>query len=214
MNRVELLAELRNTIGDTIRPYAWTDTRLILWLSEGQDKFCKKTGFWTDKITYTLTTVLDQQDYALDSRIISVRSAWIGDRQLIDGEGLSISDADFVDFDPQEPVHYRTDLATGYITFFEPVLADLTVALRVHRRSLEPFTTSRTDPELPEEFQLAMVEYAAYKAYGDNARETQDGQKASDHMANFRVYCKDGSQTYRRLTGDYVTVVPNTLYVV
>ena len=39
MTRAELLEETRHVVGDTLPPYAWSDTRLMMWLSEGQDTF-------------------------------------------------------------------------------------------------------------------------------------------------------------------------------
>lgn len=214
MTKTELITELRSVVDDTRAPYAWSNLRLALWLAEGQDKFCAKTGFWSDKTTYSITTATDQQDYAIDPRIISIRSIWDGTRQLIDGEGLTFSDMDFADASPQRPTHYRTDLETGLITILEPVIADIVLSLRVHRKSKVALNASNGAPEIPEEFQLALVEYAAYKAFGDHDRELQDPVKAGDHLNNFKAYCKDGARAYRRLTGEYIDVVPNQLYVV
>ena len=220
MTRTELLNEVRASIADTVAPYAWTDTRLMAWLSEGQDKFCERTGFWADKSTYTITTVLNQQDYPVSSRIISVRSIWDGTRQLIDGAGKTFSKADFADLTTQSPVHYRMDAETGSVTFFEPVTAGVILSLSVHRRSRialnhrDAGSQFDAEPEIPEKFHLAPVEYAAYKAFGDHDRELQDPVKAADHLANFKLYCKDGAKAYRRISGEYSDVVPNTLYVV
>lgn len=220
MIRTELLSEVRVSTNDTIAPYAWTDTRFMAWISEGQDKFCEKTGFWADKSTYTITTVLGQQDYPVSSRIISVRSIWDGTRPLIDGVGKTFSEADFADLTTQRPVHYRMDAETESVTFFEPVLAGIVLSLRVHRRSRialnhrDAGSQFDAEPEIPEQFHLALVEYAAYKAFGDHDRELQDPVKAADHLKNFERYVKDGSKAYRRISGEYSDVVPNPLYVV
>lgn len=214
MTLTELLEETRAAVDDTIQPYSWSDTRLTSWLSEGQDKFCERTGYFSDKVTYFVTTILGQQDYAIDPRIVSLRSVWDGNRQLIDAAGKTFSDADFLDTQIQSPVHYRTDLQTGFITFFEPVTAGIILTLRVHRRSKVALNVAGAQPEIPEEFQLALTEYAAYKAFGDHDKELQDPVKARDHYENFKVYIKDGSRSYRRLTGEYIDVAPNPLYVV
>jgi len=220
VTRTELLEELRGVVDDTCSPYAWSDLRLMAWLSEGQDKFCEQSGFWADKNTFSVVTVLGQQDYAIDPRIIAVRSIWDGARQLIDGVGKTFSDADFADNAPQSPVHYRTDLETGYVTLIEPVLAGVTLNLRVHRRSLVALNHKDangdydTEPAIPEQFRLSLVEYSAYKAFGDHDRELQDPVKAGDHLQNFKGYVRDGKTAYRRLTGEYTDGVPNSLYVV
>jgi hypothetical protein len=221
MTRTELLEELRFVVDDSIGPRcAWSDTRLMMWLSEGQDKFCEQSGFWVDKTTYSILTVLGQQDYDIDSRIIAIRSIWDGTRQLIDGAGKTFSDADFADNAAQSPIHYRTDLQTEYVTFLEPVAAGITLSLRVHRRSTVALNHKDangeydTELQIPEEFHLAVVEYAASKAFGDHDRELQDPVKADDHLQNFEDYVRAGKTAYRRLTGGYVDVVPNPLYVV
>lgn len=308
MTRAELLEETRQVVGDTLSPYAWSDSRLVAWLSEGQDTLCRMTGFWQDATSFTLTTVLDQLDYTLPDRIISIKSVWDGDRQLIDGTGKTFSETDFSDTTAQRPLHYRMSKETGKLTLFEPPLAGITLTLRVHRKSLSPltrksstitlsgtfhagdtvvvavngtvfsytaqvadatlagvaaqlgallaadttltvsvsgqsvsvafvdaarsaFTTAsvsgtgatiavtvsnnyEADPEIPEELHNALIEYAAYKAFGEHDRELQDHIKARDHYANFMLYVKRGMSMHRALTGDYPDVVPNTLYVI
>ena len=308
MTRAELLEETRQVVGDTLSPYAWSDSRLVAWLSEGQDTFCRLTGFWQDSSTYTLTTVLDQTDYTLPGQIISVKSVWDGNRQLIDGIGKTFSETDFSDSTAQRPLHYRMGKETGKLTLFEPPTAGVVLTLRVHRKSLSPltrksstitlggtfhagdtllvtinsnlfsytvqagdinlagaatslgafiaadtafsvvvsgqsvsiasadaavstYTTAQvtgggatigvtvsnsysSDPEIPEEMHNALIEYAAYKAYGDHDRELQDPIKARDHYANFMFYVKRGLSMHRALTGDYPNVLPDPLYVV
>lgn len=140
MTRAELLEETRHVVGDTLPPYAWSDTRLMMWLSEGQDFFCRLTGYWQDQTSYSITTVLDQKSYTLPDRVVSIKSVWDGDRQLIDGSGKTFSDSDFSDVTAQRPLHYRLSKDTGKLTLFEPPLAGITLALRVHRRSLSPLT--------------------------------------------------------------------------
>lgn len=219
MTRAELLKETREVVRDLLVPQAWSDARLLMWLSEGQDKFCTKTGFWSDKTTYKITLVAGQQDYAIPERVIAVRSIWDGNRQLIDAAGLTFSDADFQDTSPQHPVHYRTDLETGLITFFEPVIADIILDLRVHRKSKTALNHSTqgaydAEPEIPEDFHLALVDYAAAKAFMDHDRELQDPVKSADHKRNFNQYVREGSLAYRRITGEYSDVIPNPNYVV
>lgn len=215
MTKAELLAETRSVVKDKVAPYFWSDLRLLRWLAEGQDKFCANTGFWLDKTSYTIVTVLGQQDYVFSSRIISVRSIWDGTRELVDLTGKTlISSEDFADNPTQSPVNYRTNLATRTVTFLEPVSAGVTLTLRAHRKSLVALSAATGEPEIDDDFQLAMVEYAAAKALSDHDAETQDPVKATDHMKNFKAYCKDGARAYRRLTGEYTDVVPNPLYVV
>lgn len=216
MTKAEMIAEFRFVVHDNAAPPAWSDIRVGYWLSEGQDRFCEKTGFWQDKTTFTIATILDQQDYDIDPRIVSIRSIWDGTRQLIDvtGKTYYLDEMDFSDNPSQSPVHYRTDAETGKITFFEPVLGGVTLTIRAHRRALVALSAANGQPEIPAEFHLAPIEYAAHKAFSDHDRELQDPVKASDHLKNFNAYVRDGRMAYRRLTGEYSDVVANPLYVV
>ena len=233
MLRDELLAELRSVVDDTIRPYGWSDIRLAYWLSEGQDKFCEQSGFWSDRATYTITTVLNQADYTVPERVVAVRSVWDGVNRLLDLSGAINTLANHRDFFgenysgssyasgefpagtlPSRPYRYRTDLETGILSLLEPPLAGIVLKLRVHRRSKIRFSVEGAELEIPEEFHYAPVEYAAAKAFGDHDRELQDPVKANDHLLNFKRYVKEGQRAYRRLTGEYIDVVPNQLYVV
>lgn len=234
MNRAELLAELRYVVADLVAPHAWSDLRLLHFLSEGQDKFCEQTGYWSDRSTYTITTILNQPDYTLSDRIIAVRSVWDGVSQLLDLSGgvsqRSTTSRDFFGESyggaayasgeypantlPSRPYRFRTDIETGVLTLLEPPIADVALKLRVHRRSKVALDDPTGQPEIPKQFHLALVEYGAYKAFGDHDRELQDPVKAQDHLNNFNWYVKDGKKAYRRLTGEYIDVVPNQLYVV
>lgn len=216
MNRAELLAELRSVVDDTLQPYGWSDMRLLHWLSEAQDEFCEETGFWSDTSTYKIITVLNQVDYTLSDRIIAVRSVWDGMSCLLD---LSAGSNKFQSnyppgTPPSRPYRYRTDLETGVLTLPDPPIAGVELELRVHRRSKVALSDAVGQPEIPARFHLALVEYAAYKAFGDHDRELQDPVKAADHLSNFRWYIKEGRRAHRRLTGEYADIVPNSLYVV
>ena len=233
MTRDDLITELRCVIDDTLPAYGWSDTRLINWLSEGQDKFCEKTGFWSDKSTYAVTTVLNLVTYPIPERIIAIRSVWDGVNQLYDlsgvqnfantqkdffGEnwlGSAYASGEFPEGTlPNRPYRYRTDLETGVLSLLEPPIANVVLKLRVHRRSKVSFATMGAALEIPEQFHLAVVEYGAFKAFNDHDRELQDPVKATDHLLNFNRYVKEGQLAYRRLTGEYTDVIPNPLYVV
>lgn len=214
MRKSDLLTEARTLIGDTVEPYAWSDARLLYWMSEGQDKFCEQTGFWVDSTTYTITTVAGQQVYPIPARIITVRSIWDDRRQLEDLSNAGMSTEDFADYDPQYPMHYELNSETGSITILEPCVDGVVLTIKAHRRSKVALNTTAGTVEIPEQFQLALPEYAAAKAFSDHDRELQDPVKATDHKKNFKDYVKDGKTAYRRISGEYADVVPNPLYAV
>jgi len=225
MTRLELLAELRAVLADTVGPrYGWSDDRLMNFLSEGQDKFCEQTGFWLDRSTYTIVTEADTLDYDLDPRIIEVIAARDGIRKLIEYGEESFADnndTSFADTSPQRPQFYRLDGDTGTLSLLSPPEAGIVINLRVHRYSLVAFNTKNASnqytvetPEIPSRFHLAMVEYAAAKAFGDHDRELQDPVKAGEHMKNFRQYVREGGEAFRRLTRSHTTITGTPEYVV
>lgn len=212
MTRDELLAEFREAADDSVAPYAWGDPRALHMLSEGQDKFCEETGYFTDSSTYEITTVAGVVDYDLDPRIIEVLEVWDGQRKL--GK-FSQTDRPLASTlgEPRLPQHWQADRETGKLTLNEPPLADLVLTLRVQRYSVTPFYKSG-NPEIPARFHRAMVEYAASKAFNDHDRERQDPVKAADHKANFDDYCADGRKALARREGFQPQVAPNPAYVV
>ena len=226
MTRLELLAELRSVLADTIGPrYGWSDDRLMNFLSEGQDKFCEQAGYWLDRTTYTIVTEANKLDYTLNPRIIEVIAVRDGVRKLIEyGEesfANNNTDPSFAATAPQRPQFYRLDGGTGMLSLLSPPEAGITLNLRVHRYSLVAFNTKNASnqytvetPEIPSRFHLAMVEYAAAKAFGDHDRELQDPVKAADHMRNFRRYISEGGEAFRRLTKSHTEITGTPEYVV
>ncbi|OHD23522.1 MAG: hypothetical protein A2Y38_12225 [Spirochaetes bacterium GWB1_59_5] len=207
MNRAEILAEFRERVRDKVQPYAWSDTRCFRALSLGQDQFCKDTGFFRDTATYTIATVAGTAAYAIPARVIevlkaSIAGAWLkkftGDAPLVD-EGT--------------PCAWQTDQDTGMVTLHPTPDAVYTVALHVWRKSKIAFLTSG-DPEIPDDLQLAMVEWAAFLFYSDHDREIQDPVKAADHKRTYETYVPQGKQAFRRLCAGHGTFAPNPIYLV
>jgi len=219
MTRIELVDELRHVVGDRVQPYAWADTRLLNWMAEGQDRFCEKTGYFTDKTNYTIVTEEGVQSYALSSRIIQVKSVWDGTRQLSqfieNDRPVTTTDLSTA----QRPLSWQTDQETGMITFYEPMLGGITLTLRVHRKSrlrLNNKTSGQynAEPEIPEDCHLGLVEYGAYKALMDHDRESQDPVKAGEHLAAFNDYVRLGKDMFERINGASLRVAPSPQYVV
>ena len=216
MLRADLLTELRYVIDDRVKPYYWTDARLVQWLSEGQDKFCEQTGFWTDRSSYSITTVEGQTDYPIPSdRIVEVLSVWDGWRRLevFRDRDRPYHGEEFVTATPNAPEFYQVDGETGVISLYAPPIAGVVLTLRVKRLSKVSFATDDTELEIPEQFHLATVEYAASKAFGDHDRELQDPVKAADHALNFKRYRVDGERQWRRISGEKTGVAPSLAYV-
>lgn len=219
MTQAELLAEFREKVNDKMKPYAWSDARAYRFLSLAQDQFCKDTGFFRDATTYSFSTEAGVASYPYSSRVIEILGMGCNGARLMRFFGDPLS-ATFlgVNFDPaaaslQQPAAYRTDYETGMVTLYPTPDAVYPVTMRVWRKSKLPLSSVNA-PELPEEFELGLVEYAAALAYGDHDRERQDPVKAAEHAENYKKYAREGRHAFRRLCAGSATAVPNPLYVV
>jgi len=212
MTRAEILAELREMVSDTRAPYGWSDVRLMNFLSLGQTQFCKDTGFFRDSTNYTLTTEVGVSTYLLDSEVIKVLALSYAGSTLTEDVRSSLFDSACT------PFAYRTDLDTQSLTLLAPADAVYTLDMVVWRSARVPFNHKNGNSydgalEIPEDFHLAPVEYAAYKCFGDHDRERQDPVKAADHLANFKRYTVEGKRAFRRFTSSR-GFEPNPTYLV
>ena len=236
MNKAQLLAEFRLKADDTAGPpYAWSDERIIQWISEGQDIFCERTGFWTDKSTYGFTTMAGQRDYVLDPRIIQVNEVWDGQRRLhqytegdlpryrsdsgnpLDwplspdyGDGIVQPSGMILQ---RRPDAWQTDAETEKLTLFAPPPAGIFLAMHVWRYAKVPFAVSGV-LEAPPRFHQAHVHYAVAQALNDHDRERQDLVKSADHLRIFNEGCAQGAVAFDRLNGATPRVEPSQYYVV
>lgn len=214
MTRVEMLAELREVLGDVIGTVNWSDARLLGLLSEGQDKFCEDTGYFVDLSNFTLALSTSVSVYAIPDRIIQIMDIWSGTRKLwkIDtGDKYYDDSSEFTD-PTGSPAAWQTDRETGHVTIYPtPTSAENgdILTLRVWRYSLydlagngavpESGPTPLAEPEIPSRFQRACIEWAAFKALSNHDEELQDKLKASDHRANYNQYVYDGKLALRRI---------------
>lgn len=222
MTRAELLAEARAVLADTRGPkYNWSDDRLLRWMAEGQDRFCEQTGYIRDNTSFTITTLAGTKRYAIPSfdRIIEIRDVWDGTRRLQPFSQKQRPDVEPFTQNPSRPSLYQLDLGTGYLDLYGEPEAGIVLTLEVWTASKKPLNNKTggnydAEPEIPAPFHLALVEYAAGKAYNDHGSEALDPAKALDHMAIFADYVSRGKRAYSRSTHSFPDLAPNPQYVV
>lgn len=214
MTRDEMLAELREVLGDSTGTVNWSTSRLLGLLSEGQDKFCEDTGFFSDLTSFTITLRTGVAVYDIPSRVIQVMDIWNGTTKLekvLTGESQT-GDYGYFPVTAGPPVLWRTDESTGFIKIYPTPTAveDGTILpLQVWRYSKYDLAgdgavpefgpTPPAEPEIPSRLQRACVEWAAYKALSNHDEELQDKIKAADHLSNYRLYVSDGITALRRI---------------
>jgi len=208
-----MLTELRDLINDSAVDGVWLKSTLLGYLSEGQDKFCEETGYFTDITNYKVTLSEDVVVYEITDRAIQVMSIWNGTTRL----GRILDDSVDTHREWPEtigataggvPTHWQTDQDTGFIKFTPTPTSDEdgdTLTLHLWRYSRYDLAgdgaTEGVDaePEIPSRFHRACIEWAAYKAFMHHDMEAQDPVKAADHKAAFDDYVIQGKRARRRI---------------
>lgn len=231
MTREAMLTELRDLVDESATDAKVREATLLSYLAEGQDKFCEETGYFRDIANYTLTLQTNVAVYAIPARAIQVLDIWDGTRKLGHFEERDRA-AVATDWDPAQAVSatgkpnaWQTDRTTGYVTFDKtPTAAENGTVLTLHlwrysRYALDddavpvqPSGTTTAEPEIPNRFHRACIEWAAYKVFMHHDKEIQDPVKASDHLAAFNAYVLAGKVALRRYQNLETRVGTNSAY--
>lgn len=210
MNLQELLFELRNNIlrdaSDEVTPSnngtLWTDASLINYINDGQEQFAVRSCILRDETTPAVTRITlvnGQELYDLDPRVISVMGARTDQRRLHKSTyaGLFSNSGDMTLGDvrigrPQcgYPRHFYTDRETGKIGLYpapDEKYDGQTLILRVARKPLALLkaTDTKAVPEIPSEYHLDILEWAAWRALRNHDTDAENMAKASAHKTRF-----------------------------
>lgn len=217
MTRAELLYEARFVIDDAVEPFMVSDDTLLRWLSEGQDKFCERTGYFRDASTYSVTTVADTKSYAISDRIVELHTILRADGSEVPRKRMS----DLITYAEQtgEPVFWFSDDETGKISFYPTPDAEYVYTLTCHAMPSKPLNaktngTCTEDPAIPERFHSALIAWAGFKFYSVHDQEIQDQKKAADHYGEYRLLVSEGRSAYTTIHGTEAGLAPNQGYVV
>jgi hypothetical protein len=207
-----MLLELREVLNDDNTDGVFAESTLLGYLSEGQDKFCELTGYFTDISTYSITMVDGTAIYDIPDRVIQVLDIYDGTRKLTKvkmGEDYSASDAEGT------PAKWDANVETGSIKFYPTPSADdggNSLILQVWRYSQEDLADTTAEPEIPARFHRACIEWAAFKAFMHHDMEAQDPVKSSDHYNAFMAYVRDGRVALRRYQNQETRVGSDPAY--
>ena len=207
MTRTQMLALLREILHDVSTTFqAWSDTRLLMYLSEGQDKFCEETGFFRDASTHTITLVSGTAYYDVPDRVIQVLDIYNGTRRLRkiptedlrEGPPINV----YTGLADNMPEWWQTDIESGLIHVYPTPGDDQAgeeLTLRVWRYSTDDLAGTSVEPEIPSRFHGAPIEWAAYRSLMHHDEETQDPVKAREHYDAFmNIYVADGRRAFTR----------------
>lgn len=179
----------------------WTDESLAMYINEAYYRFCHLTEYLQDATTQEvcyLALEVGKRDYQLHPSVIRILSAEHGKALL------PVTSTDALFGDQPEFAGYRTvyqgeysgvyavvpDYEIGTIVIAgTPTAEDIAnpIRFRVSRYPIEKLTldAAEAEPEIPERFQLDMIEWAAFRALRNHDGDAENMAKASAHSTRF-----------------------------
>lgn len=206
MNLLEIRTNIRGSLDDDVgateSQQLWKDTELNGYASEAVDVFSRELPLIIDSSTAAdgdgdnlcqITTVAGTQDYALSSKVVSIR------RAKISGESTPLIEADVDIMDKndslwddltassrQTPKRWLLDKETDKITLVRCPDDIYTVNLTVQRLPLVDLSADEDIPEISKGYHRLLLSYILFKAYSKRDVETYSERKASgykkDHL--------------------------------
>lgn len=170
----------------------WSNLELSTYLSEAETEWVRRRQGLRDRTTAAvceIALVIDQADYALDPRVLSVDSVWLNDDSLtkifqndVEG-GLTAS--------PTTVTYYQEDAEEGLLRLYATPDATGTLKLAVRRLPLTPMSwvdaagAALVTPEINARAHFDLIDWAAHLAYLKQDADTEDMQKAGYHQGRF-----------------------------
>lgn len=221
------LDELRAAmLRDSSLPYLWSDQILLRYIKDAEWRFARQTLCIRDATTESITQVVLEtgvKNYVLDRSVISVLSArYDTDKSDLIRSGHAIvaarvdSSGDINSWyisqveDTGPPNAYYTDetLVSGgvrrvVLTVYPiPTITEngKKLYLRVIRlpRSAYSLDDLDAESELPEDYQLDCLDWAAYRALRNNDADAGEATKAGAYKTSFQETIKQAEKELKR----------------
>ena len=217
----------------------WTDDTLLRYIRDAEHRFARHTLCIRDATTPSITQLnmsAGVQLYKLDPSILSVissrfdtdvydmqRSGHSQMRQFTPAEWLTTTPVAGSASQTGRPVAYYTDEtlvfasqnAVTFAVFPTPTILEdgLQMHLRVARLPIGLYSLSNLDElsEIPEDYQLECLEWAAYRAQRNNDTDAGAAVTADSHRAVFEDAVKRAKNDLKRTMFSNVTFRYGTL---
>lgn len=221
------LDELRSAVlRDTALPYLWSDDILLRYIRDAEHRFARHTLCIRDGATEIITQVTletDVKNYVLDRSVLSVLSArydtdkndLFRSSHAIVAERLDTShniESWYVSGveDTGRPNAYFTDetLVSGGVArvtlsvYPTPTTTEngKPVYLRVVRlpRTVYSLDNLSVESEIPEDYQLDCLDWAAYRALRNNDTDAGESNKAANFKSSFEEAVAQAIKEFKR----------------
>lgn len=235
MTLEELLDELRtNVLRDTSTAVTaseadnlWTDATLVRYINEGYFQFARRTQLLRDDATPAVTQLTLVQDvgrYKLDRRVLSVQSVHLSDGTpliksthptlFFEPANVARATTGVPNWQPGRPSLYTVDTAMRILRIRGTPSAAMVgevLQMRVTRLPLEPLCIDdlQGEPEIPGDYQLDMLEWAAFRALRNHDTDGENLRKASAHKTRFMQAVEEVLTDNRRQMFTPIQFQPN-----
>jgi hypothetical protein len=197
------------TLRDTALPRLWSDTELVRYLNQAQIEFAVRTHELVDDTTTSackITTISGQAVYPLHKSVVIVAEAGVVTRDSATQEETGytpLHDRTRGQLPRAHikgcPARYTAQVRTSSIRFSPIPDAAYDIELVVARKPLYAMDKGNDVPEISEEYHLALVDFAAFRALTNNNPEGANMASATDFKALWDVAVRDAKRAIATL---------------
>lgn len=174
----------RSWLDDTIAPYLWTDTELLIYLDQAQQEACRRERLLFDD-AYSISVTSGTATYTLDSGLVVLDKVRYNDIPLVwrtieemdkESQTWKTSTAD-------EPTQF---VVRGFTLTVIPVpSANYTLEYEGYRLPDAEINDLEDTPEIPAEFHHDLAHWVCHEAFLKHDAESYDKNKSDYHLASF-----------------------------
>lgn len=183
-SRVTSVDDPGNIAGET----GWSDAALVRYINDAERTFARRTFCLVDSVgpLTEVELIAGQSLYSLPRQVIRVLGVTVQGCALVEHSGLPEAGRGGVS---DRPMYYGQDEQTQHLTLY-PAPAERyegSARLRVARYPRVELTLQELDrePEIPYEYHLDLLEWAAWRALRNHDVEVENFGKANGHKAAF-----------------------------
>jgi len=168
----------------------WSNEELTSFISEAEKLACR-ASFLIKKseVAFNINVVAGTSEYSLNSKIIRIKDATLAST----GKSLSPIEyedlANVISWRTREgtPFNYVIDESDKTVRLYPVPVIDDTISLIYYRLPLVTYSWEdvSADIEIPEEYQIEMLDYAAHLAYLKDEANTFDPTRAEYYRQRF-----------------------------